>query len=157
MVASSVTLRDAGSESEAELHGTIVGYDAATQRFSVRDVAVDGATATLEGCPAGGLADGLYVEIEGAMSSSGVVAKKVHCESEPDDASVEREGVAGSVDTVARTFSLAVEHGAAVPVRWTDTTYFGGVTPGTLAGRKVQVEGSFVDGVLVAQKVKGDD
>ena len=157
MVATSVALRDTGSESEAELHGNIVGYDPATRHFSVRDVAVDGATATLEGCPAGGLAEGLYVEIEGAMSSSGVVATTIHCESEPGDASVEREGIAGGVDSVARTFSLAVEHGAPVPVRWSDTTYFGGVTPDTLAGRKVQVEGSFVDGVLVARKIKGDD
>jgi hypothetical protein len=157
LVASSVTLRETDSDSEAELHGNITDYDAAALRFNVRGVPVDAATAALEGCPRGGLADGLYVEVEGSMSSGGVVAKSVHCEDEPDDASVEREGIAGSVDTAARQFELSLEHDAPVPVRWTDATYFGGVTPATLAGRKVQVEGSFVDGMLEARKVKGED
>lgn len=157
LIASSVTLRDTGSESEAELHGTITDYDPATLRFAVRGTAVDAAAAALEGCPVDGLANGLYVEVEGAMSNSGVVAKEVHCEDEPDDATIEREGIAGSVDTAARRFELTPEHDAPVPVRWSDATYFGGVTPATLAGRKVQVEGSFVDGVLEARKVKGED
>ena len=157
LIASSVALRETDSDSEAELHGNITDYDAAAMRFNVRGVPVDAATAALESCPPGGLANGLYVEVEGAMSSSGVVAKKVHCEDEPDGVSVEREGIAGGVDTAARRFELAPEHGAPVPVRWTDATYFGGVTPATLAGRKVQVEGSFVDGVLEARKVKGED
>lgn len=154
-VASSVTLRDAGSDSEAELHGTVTNFVPATMQLAVRGVAVDASTATFDNCPSG-LANGMYVEIEGAMGSSVVVAKKVRCEDEPAGASVEREGTAGSVDTTAHTFSLAVEHGAPVAVRWSDETYFGDVTPSTLSGRKVQVEGSFVDGVLQARKIKKD-
>ncbi|MBK6865310.1 MAG: hypothetical protein IPG91_18245 [Ideonella sp.] len=157
LVAASVALRDTGSQSEAELHGNITGYDAATGRFNVRGVAVDASTAALEGCPVSGLANGLYVEIEGAMSSNGVIARELHCGDEPEDAEVEREGVAGGVDIAAQTFALATEHDGAVAVRWTDTTYFGGLTPATLAGAKVKVEGVFVDGVLVARKVKGED
>lgn len=157
LVAASVSQRDTGSESEAELRGNITGYDAATMRFSVRGVPVDAGAATLEHCPSGGLANGLYVEVEGSTSSNGVVASQVKCEDEPADASVEREGTAGSVSTSARSFALTTEHGDIVAVRWTDTTYFGGVSPATLAGQKVQVEGSFVDGVLEARKVKGDD
>lgn len=157
LLASSVALRDTGSDSEAELRGNITDYDAATQRLSVRGVAVDAAAAVLEDCPADGLANGLYVDIEGAMGSQAVVAKKVHCEDEPADASVEREGIADAVDASAQRFSLALEHDAPLPVRWSATTYFEGVTPANLAGRKVQVEGHVVDGVLEARKVKGED
>lgn len=157
LVAASVTLRDTGSDSEAELHGNVSGYDPATVRFTVRGVTVDGSAASLEGCPSGGLADGLYVEVAGSTSSSGVVASKIHCEDEPSDASVEREGTAGSVDTAAHTFVLITEHGSVVSVRWTDTTYFGAVTTATLDGRKVKVEGSFEGSVLVARKVKQED
>ncbi|HRI17397.1 MAG TPA: DUF5666 domain-containing protein [Burkholderiaceae bacterium] len=155
--ASSVSQRDTGSEDEAELHGNITGYDAATGRFSVRDVLVDASAATLEGCPVSGLVNGLYVEIEGSLGSNGVTARKLKCGDEPVDAAVEREGIAASVDTASRSFALATGPGASVPVRWTEATYFGELTPATLSGQQVKVEGSFVDGVLVARKIKRDD
>lgn len=155
--AATVSQRDTGSQSEAELHGNITGYDVVTGRFNVRDVLVDASAAVLEGCPVGGLANGLYVEIEGSLGSNGVTARKLHCGDEPVDASVEREGIAGTVDAATRSLVLATEHGASVPVRWTETTYFGGLTPSTLSGQQVKVEGSFADGVLVARKIKRED
>ena len=83
----------------------------------------------------------------------GIVSLKI----EESGEKVEREGVAGSVDAGARSFTLAQEHGASVPVRWTDATYFGALTPATLPGQPVKVEGSFVDGVLVARKIQRGD
>ena len=112
---------------------------------------------TLEGCPASGLVNGLFVEIEGALNSVGVVARKVECKDEPADASVEREGRASAVDIAGKAFSLVTEHGDSVSVRWTETTYFGGVTPQTLSGAKVQVEGVLSGTTLNASKIKGDD
>ena len=157
LAALSLTIRDAGADDEAELRGNISAYDPATGRFSVRDVMVDASGAIPQGCPPTGLANGLYVEVEGSVSSSGVVASKVQCENEPSGASVEREGVAAAVDIAGMSFSLVPEKGAAVSVRWTSTTYFGGVKPDTLAGKSVKVEGSLVDGVLIASKIKVDD
>lgn len=157
LVASTVTIRDGASDSEAELRGNVVAYDAVSGGFSVRGVTVDASGAKFEDCPAAGLADGVYVEIEGSLSSTAVLARKVHCESEPAGASVEREGVAQAVDVAGMSFSLAREHGAAVKVRWTATTFFGGVQPQSLAGKSVHVEGSLVGDVLVASKVKHDD
>lgn len=154
LVASSLTVRDAGSNSEAELRGNISAYDGATRRFSVRDVTVEASGAALEGCPSAGLANGLFVEIEGALSSTGVLARKVKCEDEPADVSVEREGVADRVDIAGMSFSLSLEDGSAIAVQWTAKTYFGGVTPATLAGNAVKVEGTLVDGALTANKVK---
>jgi hypothetical protein len=155
--ADNVTLRDGRGEAEAELKGNISGYDAATKSFQVRDVAVDASGAEIESCPGGNLADGLYVEVEGRLGATAVLATQVHCEDEPGNATIERKGTAGSVDASAATFVLTPSTGAAIPARWTAQTYFGGLTPQTLAGARVEVVGVLVDGVLVAQKVKLED
>jgi len=157
LAASSLSIRDAGSDTEAALRGNVRGYVAATQRFFVRDVGVDASGASLQGCPAVGLTDGQFVVVQGALSSSGVVAQKVQCEAEPADAEVERDGVAGAVDLAAASFTLTTGSGSAVSVTWNTTTYFGGVTPQTLSGKAVQVEGSLVGGRLMAAKIKAGD
>jgi Domain of unknown function (DUF5666) len=157
LAAVNVTVRDGSSGSEAELKGNISGYDAATRRFAVRGVVVDANGAVVEDCPASGLADGLFVEIHGSLGSNGVVAQSIHCEDESSGSTVEREGIAGAVDVPAMRFSLSPEQGSAVIVTWSATTYFGGVTPQTLAGLKVKVEGSLVGTTLVATKIKLDD
>jgi Domain of unknown function (DUF5666) len=150
----SINVRDAGSNSEAELKGNISAYVAATKQFTLRGVAVDASTATLKSCPATGLANGLFVELKGAVSATGVKASSIQCGDEPAEATVEREGIAGTVDLPAKTFQITPEKGAAINVKWTDATYFGGLTAATLSGKKVQAEGALVGGVLMATKVK---
>lgn len=152
--ATSVKVRDGRSEAEAELKGNVEALDLATLRFSVRGVAVDASRAEIESCPNGVLADGQFVEVEGALGATGVIAKSVHCEDEPEDATIERKGTAGSVDAAASRFTLSTGTGAVLTVRWTELTYFKNVTPATLSGQRVEVEGKLVDGVLVAQKVQ---
>ena len=156
LAATAVSIRDAGSDAEAELKGNILGYVAASKTFSVRGVAVDASRALITGCPATGLAEGLFVEIEGAVATTGVLATKVQCEDEPTGGTVEREGTAGTVDLVGKTFVLSRQT-TVVTVRWTDTTYFGRITPQTLTGRPVHVIGSLLNGVLVATKVTNDE
>ena len=154
LVATAVMVRDGESEAEAELKGNITGYVQSSNTFSVRGVRVDASSAVLSGCPNTGLADGLYVEISGALGSNGVVATTVHCDStEPANATVEREGLANAVDPTALHFKLNPENGDAIVVSWSDLTYFGGVTPATLTGTKVHAEGVIVNGVLVATQV----
>lgn len=153
MVAASVTIRDADTGSAAQLRGNVIGYVGATRAFSVRGVAVDASGAALQGCPATGLAEGLYVEVTGTLNGTGVVASTVHCEDEPSSAQVEREGVASAVDAAAGSFSLTLDQGTVVSVKWTNATYFGDLTPQMLAGSKVQVEGTLVGGVLMASKI----
>ena len=155
--ADTVMLRVGASGDDGELRGNISGYDAATGRFSVRDVAVDASGAMLQGCPAAGLSNGLFVEIHGALTSSGIAAASIECESEPSEATVEREGIATAVDSAASSFTLRTEGGATLVVRWSDSTYFGGVTPQTLTGREVQAEGVLDNGVLIASKISRDD
>lgn len=147
-----VTLRSGGS-TEAELKGTVVGYDAVAGTMSVRDVTVTVTAGTSLEC-SGGLADGRYVEVHGRLGSNGVIATELHCEDEPNGATVEREGTAGTPDLAASTFSLATS-GSPVTVRWTAQTYFGGgLDAASLGGRRVEVEGYFDGSVLVAQKIK---
>ncbi|MBC7734491.1 MAG: hypothetical protein H7306_21790 [Bacteriovorax sp.] len=153
LVATAVTVRDGESEAEAELKGNITGY-VSPGSFNVRGVRVDASRATLNGCPNTGLADGLYVEISGALGSNGVVAATVHCDTEPANATVEREGLANLVDLTALHFTLNPEDGNAIVVSWSDSTFFGGVTSATLSGKKLHAEGSIVNGVLVATQVK---
>lgn len=157
--ATGVKLRDGRREAEAELKGNVDAYDAATRRFVVRGVPVDASRAVIEGCPGGNVADGLYVSVEGSLDATTVMAKSVHCEDEPSDATVERKGVAESVDSAGQLFVLRPSSGDPLNVRWTSTTYFKNVTAATLAGQRVEVEGKLVNGVLVAQKVgvEGDD
>lgn len=154
-VATRVQVRKLDGEPESELRGTVADFDAATQRFTVRGVTVSAAGASLHDCP-GGLADGLFVEAEGTLTGTGVQATEVKCEAEPQGAVVEREGTAGSVDSAAKTFRLATANGP-VAVRWGDLTYFRDVTPATLDGQPVEVDGVFVGGVLVATKIERED
>jgi len=156
LAATAVMVRDGEAEAEAELKGTIVGFNAATQTFTVRDVAVDGRSASLEGCPASGLADGLFVEVHGSLSSTAVVAAEVHCEGEPVGGIVEREGLAGSVDAVAHTFVLTHDS-TTQQVAWTAQTYFRDVAPEALSGKMLSVEGVVSGGVLNATKIKLED
>jgi hypothetical protein len=155
--ATRVKIRDGRDEPEAELKGTVSGYNATTQRFSLRDATVDASTAVLRDCPAGGIADGLFVEVKGSLGATAVIATEIKCEDEPSGAVIEREGSASGVDTVARTFTLTPAGSPPLTVRWTALTFFRDVTPATLNGRVVEVEGSLVGSVLVARKVKLED
>lgn len=154
--ADSVTVRDGTGEPGAELHGNITAF-VSTSSFEVRGVNVDASAATLTGCPASGLANGLYVELVGSLTPTGVRATALRCDGEPAGAEVERSGVAGSVDTVAQTFVLSNSTGAQVQVTWTATTLFEKVSPSTLAGKRVEVEGQFNNGVLTARQIELDD
>lgn len=155
--ATAITVRDGVSEPEAELKGNISGYAAVTQTFVVRGVAVDASHATLESCPATGLADTLYVEVEGALGPTGVIATNVHCENESPGATIERSGVASAVDTSASTFVLSPSSGAQIVVAWNANTFFKGVTVASLAGKRVEVEGQLSNGVLTAKTIALDN
>ncbi|MBV9890671.1 MAG: hypothetical protein JO090_07285, partial [Rhizobacter sp.] len=152
--ATNVTVRD-GTQPGAELHGDITAF-VSPGNFQVRGVTVDASSAALANCPASGLANGVYVELEGALTPTGVRASNLQCGGEPAGATVERSGVAGSVDSVARTFVLTTSSGA-TSVAWTATTVFEGVAPASLAGKRVQVEGQFSGSVLTARQIELDD
>ena len=111
----------------------------------------------MQGCPSTGLADGLFVEVHGSLTSTGLAAKSIKCEMESAGSTIERSGVASGVDSIARTFVLSQSGGANVGVKWSDTTFFEHVTSSTLAGKALQVQGQLVAGFLIAAKVELKD
>lgn len=157
LIAAQVKLRDGKNEPEAELKGTIVGFDVTSGTFRIRDVNVTLGTGKLEGCPITGLRDGLFVELEGSLGPTGVVAKKVECKSEPDSAVIERKGVASAVDPASSSFILTPSGKPPVKVYWSATTFFRAVTVQSLSGTTVEVEGTLVNGDIQATKIKFDD
>lgn len=150
-----------GDDAEVELKGTISTWDAATQTATVRDVAVLTAGATLQRCPANGLAAGLFVEIKAAVTAAGVQASSVKCEDQaPPGATEEVKGVASAVsgNASAGTLTLTPPGGQPVQVRWTATTFFRApLTAPPTNGQTLEVEGVREGGTLVAAKIKLDD
>lgn len=157
--AKSVAIRkvEIETDGEIELHGSVLDYVSAAS-FSVRGTKIDASGITLE-CPSGtALQNGLQVEVEGQLISNGSVrAKEIKCEEQDEGSStIEREGLAGTVNTTAKTFVLSGSSTA--NVQWTATTLF--VSPLTaemLNNNKVEVEGTVSAGVLTASKIKLDD
>lgn len=156
LIAAGIAVRDGESGNESELRGNISAFDAVAQRLTVRGVNVDVGGATLLGCPPSGLSNGLFVDIDGSLSGNGVAASTVRCEAESSGSTVEREGVATTVDVVMQRFTLTSGRGVDTLVQWSSTTFFGSVTPSTLDGKDVEIEGALVGGVLMASKVKAD-
>ena len=154
LVASQVQIRKKNDDDmlhEVSLKGSVANYTSLSG-FTVRGVPVDAHTATLVGCGAG-LSNEMYVEVEGNISATGILASKVSCKSEPAAAELELRGSVGSLDLINRTFVLTAST-RVVTVSWTDLTSLRGVVLATLSGRNIEVEGYLQgNGVLVARKV----
>lgn len=157
--AKSIALRKVETEKigEVELHGSILNF-VSNADFSVRGMKMNAATAEID-CPSGTvLRNDLQVKIEGFLAADGSVrVKEVECEKLDDNHStVEREGIAGTVNIDAKTFVLTGS--AATNVKWNDATLFvNSLTPATMGSKKLEVEGVLTGGVLVASKIKLDD
>jgi hypothetical protein len=157
LIAASVAIRDGDPGNQSTVRGNVSALDAVAHRLTVRGVVVDFSGAAIVGCPAAGLANGLFIEVDGTLDSNGVIAKTVQCQAESSGSTVERQGVATAVDVTTKSFALTPEHGSVIAVQWSASTFFGGLTPQTLSGKMVEVEGSLVSGVLSARKIKADD
>jgi hypothetical protein len=157
LVAVSVTIREGDPDNQSTLRGNISALDSVALRLTVRGVVVDFSGATISGCPATGLANGLFVEVDGMLTGSDVIAKTVQCQAESSGSTVERDGVATAVDVTTTSFTLLPEHGSGIAVQWSASTFFGGLTPQTLSGKSVEIEGALVNGVLIASTIKADD
>lgn len=157
LLASKVRIRRPGAgDIEIDLRGTVTDYVSAAD-FRVRGVRIDAAAARLIACPSAGLADGLYVEVEGGVLNGRVIASRVSCRPEPGaGATVQRRGRADNVDTASRTFSLTPATGVPITAVWTETTLFvAPLAPQALSGREVDVTGHFgAGGVFNARRIE---
>jgi hypothetical protein len=131
-----------------EVKGLVTGLDTVAKTFMLGMQLVDYSALTVT------LVDGQRVEVKGMLNASNVlVATRIGSENDDDDDSekptsgeIEIEGVAGNVDTVAKTL---VVHG--FQVNFADATIEG--TP--VNGARVEIEGVVqTDGSVKASKIQ---
>jgi hypothetical protein len=143
-------------ESETRLRGTALDVVAVPLSFEVRGVRVDASGVAPLGCGTG-LAEGRFVEVEGVLTATGVRASRVECRAETGGGTLTARGSASAVDLAARRFTVTGATGT-YTVQWdAEDTSFKRVTPATLAGAPVQVQGPLEAGVLMARQVRRDD
>jgi hypothetical protein len=180
VTASRVQLRSV-EDNNAELHGNILGYTAAVgggALFTVRDVQVTlpaSVALNIQNCPAGTvLGDGLYVEVKGETSATGVTATSIKCDDSGAsgvDATVERRGTVKSVvadnSETAGSYVITTSSGD-LTVKYDSLTFFRSPLSNGKSvnvGAKLEIEGRMVTStstggavtVLQASKIKLDD
>jgi hypothetical protein len=161
IVASRIERED--DDDDFEITGFVKDLDTAARLFKINDLVVDYSAASLDDFPAGGIADGHLVEVEGPRFESGTLfandidfkgaRTRLACEDFDDDCGMELEGYISRLDS-ATSFDVD-----GFPVLLTNATVFEGGSSADLAlNVKVEVNG-FVDadGVLVAGKVEFED
>ena len=155
--ASTIVIRgvDKDRGNEVELHGTISNFNSASD-FTVRGVPINASGAVIDAsCGVGAkLANGLQVSITGSLTATGqVTITSVKCEKADDGVTtVEREGIAGTVDLGAKLFKLTTQT-EITSVQYGSATTFVDVTEQTLDGKRVRVEGTLKAGILQATKI----
>jgi hypothetical protein len=152
----------------AELRGTLGSWSATAGTFRLRDTVVTlapSAQIDLAACRVSSLADGLYVEVQGASTAQGLTASTVVCAPEPagTKSRLERHGLVLTADAAARKLTMRRQPGGAVlTVTWSDPLYLGeSLTVASLAAlagtsNQIEVEGTLsADGLqMVARKIK---
>ncbi len=143
------------SDNEIEVTGPLSGLDTVAMRFSVGTQVVDYTTATLEGFPVSGLAEGDIVEVKGTtlLGDGALKAVAVHKENGELDG---ESGDGGEIEGLVTRFVSATDFDVAgQKVTTTGATSFVGGTAGDLTmDARVEVEGKLdSSGTLVADKV----
>lgn len=143
--ASYIELKDANDD--IEIRGVIENLNGF--EFTVRGLAVDASSAvSIEGFADGQLQEGVYVEVEGSFDSNTntLIAREIEVEDDlyNDDDEVEIEGYITSYTDI-NNFEVN-----GIPVDASNIS----ATLQLSAGIKIEVEGSIVNGVLVADEIE---
>jgi hypothetical protein len=142
---------------EIELKGFIEDLDSSASTFRLGGVTVDFAGAIVEGAPTGGLANGLFVEIEGEDRPSGGVLTAVGVEVlDPSLMAEAGDGleVEGFVTEILSPSDFVLNGGQRVRLT-PDTRFEGGSAADLALDAFVEAEGvADQDGVLVATEIE---
>lgn len=162
IVASRIERED--DDQDFEITGFVKDLDTAARLFKINDLVVDYSAASLLDFPAGGIADGQLVEVEGPRFESGTLfaneidfegaRTRLACDDfDDDDCGMELEGYISRLNS-ATSFDVD-----GFPVLLTSTTIFEDGSSADLAlNVKVEVYGLVnADGVLVASKLEFED
>lgn len=161
----------ATEERETVLKGTAIDVVAAPLSFEVRGVRVDASAVVPLNCGTA-LAEGRFVEVVGVLTATGVRATSVECRADngigtgngngsgngnSDGRTITARGTASAIDLAAHRFTVTGPTGT-YTVQWDDAaTSFKRVTPATLEGAAVRVQGPVTAGVLAARQVMLDN
>lgn len=145
-----------GSAGEVEIKGIVSDHDSAARRFRLNALSVDYGSASFDPSSLV-IADGQFVEVEGQLSDSLLIATEVELEDRDDDLDAgdeaEIEGFVSQVSS-ATEFTLG-----GVLVRHTGETEFEGGGAGDIVpNARLSVDGQVdASGVLVADEIEFDD
>jgi len=150
------------SGDEIEVKGVVSGLDPNSKTFKIGDLVVDYNSASLENLPAGGLADGIYVEVQSTtgFDITGVfIASKVEGLGSGITGS---EGTHVELEGFVSQFNPTPPVGFVVngqPVSITSSTHYENGTSTNLENNvRVEVEGTLdANGVLIASRISFDD
>lgn len=164
--ATKVQVRNGNDDSgSSELRGTVFDYVAPVGTtpgsFTVRDTLVVQPVGVVpSSCSGVTFGDGVFVELKGVVTVSGITAASIECEDSATvpGAIVEIHGTVNSLPTSASgsgTFTLNSGANAPQVVAYSSTTFLRDITLSDLAvGLSIEVEGALSGGVLNATKIK---
>jgi hypothetical protein len=138
---------------EYEVTGYVESLNAGLKTFMINSLKVNYASVA-NTLPAGIPADGLYIEVTGTidMGSGEMLATKIQLGDELDVEEGEQFEITGFVTHFVSAFEFTVGNQV---VRTDSNTLFVDGTSGDLGlGQKLEVEGSLVDGIFLADEVE---
>lgn len=153
ILATRVELKDINftAGSTVEIKGTITNLN--NFNFTIGNLMVDASAAALKDLP-NGLADGQFVEVKGTLNADFTLLTAIEVEAEDDSYDdsneFEVEGIITNYDEINKTFSV---NGIDVDASSTSIKF----KPETLSLQndlRVEVEGSIINGILIAEKIE---
>ena len=146
LTASSVTVYAPAATASVELHGTVLNFVSASS-FTVRGSVVDASTASVTGGTAAELANGVFVEVFGAVADNVVKATTLRIVSvnplnAPGGAMLDLMGTITSYDSATGQYTMAMSSGAALTGRTSPSMFYANGTAANFAvGQAVNVRG----------------
>lgn len=137
-----------------EVSGFIMNLNTNSATFEINDLTIDYSTADTDALPGGVPAEGLFVEAEGKLNSTGEIltATVVELENEVEAENADEIEITGFVTDVASAleFTLGNQDVIVEP----DAKIVDGTLADITPGQKLEAEGTLTDGVLHAHEIE---
>lgn len=153
VTATSVTIFNSTTPTKVELHGTVTNF-VSTSSFSVRGVALDASSAAFTGGTAAQLANGVFVEVHGAVKGNVIMASTVTIQSlsalqAPAGAVIDVSGTVTSFNPASGSYTMTMASGATLNGSLGSSMFFdNGTTANLVAGQAISVNGMLSGGML---------
>ncbi|MFA7267715.1 MAG: DUF5666 domain-containing protein [Sterolibacterium sp.] len=156
--ASSVTVFTNAAPTSVEVHGMVANFVSAAS-FTLRGVVIDASNATFTGGTATQLANGVFLEVHGAVTNNVVRATTVQFiaftpSQAPNGSIIEVGGTVSAYDAKTGAFTVSLSGGGSMGGNMGAGAVFLNGTASTLAvGQSVNVMGMFNNGTLTGAEV----